>query len=220
MNFKKMFLNIKFFTIFCFLTFNIVYCITKNNIDIKNAWKESELFNYSDYLENNDIKRTAIHESGHAIVGYLLNIKITGIHINIDNSYCDLLKNIFCDCNAGYITFFCNGYTNYKKMIKLYLAGYVAEEIMLGKANIGIYEDLEKVTSLIIENNKNIDKQKLFDILKKNIAETRKIINQNIDLFNLLANKLFQKKHLNAEQFKGLIAGFSNSSKNFSKLSA
>ena len=166
-----------------------------------------------------DHKRTAIHEAGHAIVSHIEGITPDFITIVARGDY------------GGYVLT-----TNEERLaiskkdilsrIRIALSGRAAEEVIYGKddINLGSSSDLKKasdfaikVVSVLNDNNlfisdeiseeekKNLNKE-ANNLLKKEYAQTLSLIENNKEMIIELSNTLMIKNHLNKEEFLNYIS--------------
>ena len=172
------------FLFFLFLTlfFSLKYCAT--NYDA--IWQNSAIFNYSRAYSSNP-QITAYHESGHALVACLLNLRITKMTIVPTRKY------------AGSVKFIPQ---TKDKTLQVFLSGYAAEEIIFGETYYGIYYDLENAAKIAYELSKNEQffPQNPKQILEQYLLQTKKLILDNLPTLYALAQEIQQKKTMNGQQ--------------------
>lgn len=161
----------------------------------------SSLFKYSENAKI-DTNRTSYHETGHALVAYLLNFPITKVTIEPTNNY-----------YLGHVDFRIKEHHTTENVIKVFLAGYVAEELLFGSAiKQMVDDDLEKTNSYLDKLHSNPEKIniKKEDLLVQYLQETRDLITQNYKLLEVLAVALQQQKTLTGNEVNNIINVFSN----------
>mgnify|MGYP003294600059 CR=1 FL=1 len=171
-----------------------------------------------------DMRKTAIHEVGHATIGYLL-FKKTGI------------KKITCAAEGwgalGYVEYdnSNNSYTQTKEellnKIKRSLAGIGAEEVFIGVYENGGTSDLEKATLIarnIITNfgmsdlglahisGQNTELEKIIydeenKILGKCFEEVKQLILENKEKMERVVDYLLEHKEMTEEEFINVFNG-------------
>ena len=184
-------------------------------------------------FNKSDLKITAYHEAGHALVS----------HLKLPFEKISKVTIIPTSKGAGGYTLTIPKDSSYKTLeylknkIMVLLGGRAAEEIIFGKENIttGAYSDLSHVTNLILNmiteygmgeslgllklsnlgslangySNKAIEECKLtLDLLYK---DTKELLLCNINLLNLLSDELLKNETLNLNQINNLL---SNKTKN------
>ena len=169
-----------------------------------------------------DLEITAWHESGHAIVGWLLGLNPSKVTVIPSTS------------GAGGVTFFHQDKIGlYSKMelenqIMMAYAGRCAEEIHFGNKNevtTGAENDLEKATQLIMSMicnygmsekygylNLNALKENPDDLYKvaAEISEelyqrTEKLLNQHTFVLNIMADILLEKENLTGDEIADIM---------------
>lgn len=161
-----------------------------------------------------DYKRTAIHEAGHAVVSHLEGVTPSFITIVSRAEY------------GGYVLTDNEETPVYSKndiitRIRVALSGRAAEEVFYGNddVNLGSSSDLQQASKLalmvvsalnsdelfisdeITEEEKKILNRKANDLLKKEYSKTIALIERNKEKIESLANTLMEKNHLNKEEF-------------------
>lgn len=150
------------------------------------CWQNSQIFNYSKAIPS-DAERTSFHEAGHVLVASLLDFEVQQSTIKPDSK------------NNG-LTPFKYLFFNKEKMIKVYLAGYAAEEIIYGKACYGIYDDLNIVAKYLLEDYQDPNLK-----FVEYLSETKKIILDNLNLLHKLAERLLLNETLSKDEILNIL---------------
>ena len=169
-----------------------------------------------DQVNMQSIRKTAIHETGHAFVGYYLNKNTDILRITINPEGAGTL---------GYVLYKADNKATHKKselrnQIQKLLAGMCCEEIFNGEFETGNYSDLEKATQIAknmvtkhgmsnlgyaqISNPDDMVAtvhKEVNVILSECYAATKKIINENKKTIAALAEFLLEKKEITGETF-------------------
>lgn len=169
-------------------------------------WKKSGLFQYNKkHLAKNNSetnRRIAYHEAGHAIITALLGAKVNSIKMFNKKIF------YFLVYKKGGLTKF-NGTLTHDDLIKIFLAGYVAEKIIFGETTYGFEDDLDKASMLaFLKKNKDLDKngqKSIAEILQENLNTVTDMINKNINKLRAVAKALLKKKKLSENKVTGLI---------------
>lgn len=161
-----------------------------------------------------DYRRTAIHEAGHAVVSYIEGYTPDFITIVSRAEY------------GGYVLTDSEEKPVFSKndilsRIRVTLSGRAAEETVYGKdeVNLGSGSDLKQASKLALTVVSALNDDKLFipdeiseeekmilnsranDLLKKEYAKALSLIERNRDKIEALADILMAKNHLNREEF-------------------
>ena len=169
-----------------------------------------------DQVDKQSIKKTAIHEIGHAFVGYYLNKDTDIIRITVNAEGSGTL---------GYVLHKADNSATHKKTelrnkIKRLLAGMCCEEVFNGEFETGNYSDLEKATQIAKnmvtkhgmsnlgyaqiahpDDMAELVHKEINVILNECYLETKKIITDNQKTIALLARFLLEKKEITGEEF-------------------
>jgi len=97
-----------------------------------------------------ELRRTAVHEAGHALIAYFIPDVQAPIKISIINRGKVGGYNLMGESNHTYHT-----EARLRDEICVFLGGRVAEEMVLGEASSGAYDDLRKASALsrgMVEN--------------------------------------------------------------------
>jgi ATP-dependent Zn protease len=166
----------------------------------RNIWENCSLFSYSKEYSK-DKRIIAYHEAGHALAAVLLNLEIK--NLIFDNGKLQ-------DAALTQIGTVPNIYTG----LKLYLAGYAAEEFIFGKATYNICLDLDEAVddSYRIATNKilNDTKQTLEEILKENLDAVRDVIKKNKNKLIAIAEAFLLQNKLSGQEVLLLIKKIKN----------
>jgi len=199
-----------------------ILTITKDDIptieEITESLYNGENMINPDEISDKSLRKTAIHEVGHALVRYKLYNSPEIVKITINSEGTGVLG--YVQLKANY-----NEYTSTRSEIlnniMVSLGGMVAEEVVLGEFSNGNSSDLEKATqyakNMVVKYGMSklgygqIDKlegqiallvqQEVNDILKECFDDVKKIIIENKDKMMNIVNYLFDKKEINEEQF-------------------
>ena len=189
-------------------------------VDDKYLIEELECFNDGDkrIRSEESIKRTAIHEAGHALVGYALNIPIVHATMVGRGNY------------GGYVYHGDEEKTNYTKKelldrICLSLGGRCAEILEYGEngVNTGASGDLKNATRtaksivcdygmtddllMVLENRESdLVIAKVREILREQYQRTMSIIKERMDKLHNLADELASKNSLCKEEIEAILA--------------
>jgi len=90
-----------------------------------------------------ELRRTAVHEAGHALISYFLPDASPPIKISIINRGKMGGYNLMSESNFTYHT-----EARLRDEICVFLGGRVAEEVVLGEASSGAFDDLKKASAL------------------------------------------------------------------------
>ena len=176
-------------------------------------------------IDDESRKWTAIHEIGHALVEYLHNGETTLKMITVIPEGNGTLGYVLHERpkNKFHMT-----KRDYLNQIDVNLAGRAAEEVILGKVSSGCSNDLEKAAKLIdfVLNNygmsstlgllntkyikvngemkDDLDKEKK-QLLADCYNETKRMLKENIDVFNKVIYKLMEKGTLSGDEFVELL---------------
>ncbi|MCX7951186.1 MAG: ATP-dependent metallopeptidase FtsH/Yme1/Tma family protein [Clostridiales bacterium] len=180
-----------------------------------------------DIIKEDDRKITAYHEAGHALI-----TKLTS------NSLVRKITIIPSTKGAGgYTLTIPEDKTYHTKrglldMIKIYIAGRAAEEIIFGEENIttGASNDIQKVTEIVlgmfkdygmfketgllnysvIQEHTQIDSKTIVEqanhLVSNLYDEVKEMIIENIDKLNILANELLEKETIYEEDINRILA--------------
>lgn len=166
--------------------------------EIRALWQSIPEFKLSDEYLHEEKLRDAFHESGHALIAALNNVKIKEL---------SLIKN---GSNQGETKFI--GINQIEHNIMIALAGYLAEEIIFGTVGRGCFEDLDEAasSSICMAPGKYINPEKLTpaQLLKKFLADTRVILKKNIKCLHALALAAETKKTLSGDEIAAIISQF------------
>jgi AAA+ superfamily predicted ATPase len=183
------------------------------SINGENMIRPDELSEYS-------LRKTAIHEIGHAFVKYKLfgehNIKIITISANGAGA-------------LGYVEYkhdvtYTHSATSLKNIIKTAMAGMASEQVFNGEFENGNSSDLEKATNIArdmvtkygmsnlgfgqIQNDGNMSaaiQTEINAILNDCFHDVVKVIQENKDAVTKLVDYLFEHKEINGEDFTKIV---------------
>jgi len=171
-----------------------------------------------DIIDEEALKRTAIHEIGHAFMRYKLYGNPAIIKITIRPEGTGTLGYVKNDISKSSYT---SGKTQKHNWIKILLAGMGAEEVFLGEFDDGNGSDLEKATAIaknmvMVHGMSDLGYGQINDdtgalglkiqkevnhILGRCYKETIKIIKENKLEMNKLAKYLLKKQEITGEEF-------------------
>lgn len=143
-------------------------------------------------------KRISVHESGHAIIYYLLFNSVPNYITNKYNSRCNSRGSM----NIPEISFITS--TDYENMIMVLYGGSVAEETYFGNIGNGLYSDRKKA-SLYIDymaesrnkySNDPIYKKSKHDELEEYYNKAKMLMEVNEDILENLSNCLNKHRFL------------------------
>ena len=189
-------------------------------IDDKYLVEELDCFNDGDKKTQSEesIKKTAIHEAGHALVGYALNIPVVHATIVGRGNY------------GGYVYHGDEDKGTYTKeellnKICMSLGGRCAEILEYGDGgiNTGASSDLKNATRLaksivcdygmiddflMVLDNRESDLviEKVRQILREQYERTITIIKERMDKLHSLANELASKNSLSKEEIEAILS--------------
>lgn len=177
--------------------------------EIENSYQRIVNGNYVDNSIDFKDYRVAVHEAGHAVVAMLSkNWKFYCAKFNIDGGTTELNA---CDEELDTIA-------KREERIRIAMAGYVAETVLLGHKDIGSYSDYEKVFDLCTRfvervcingldgfigpykdnsnryeslNKRYKNEKQVSKLLKKYEKETFKIVKTNKNLIKEFADKMY-----------------------------
>jgi cell division protease FtsH len=187
---------------------------------------------YGEKIENIDIDKslesTAIHEAGHAVISKILRPELKIEQITITPR-----KNTLGFVSYNYEEYHKNNLTkiDIKKQMQILLAGRFAQIKKYGEEGIdsGASDDLAKATNLAyiaiteygmdeelgninldinLEFKVNIDdkiRERVFAWMKEAENEVKKLIDENWDKIEKVANKLLEKEILDEKEFLELL---------------
>lgn len=176
----------------------------------KKIWKKAGVFKALSrlviYTENKATTRVraAVHEAGHIVIGKNLNIKI--IKSSLKKSY-TINNKISSNQNKNKIPV--EGFTSYitsdnklESKIKLSLAGYMAELVILGKVGDYCNTDLNTATQKTMALHKltEKDEKKIRNKLNYYIEETKNIVSNNIEIILRFKKELLDQEELNQDK--------------------
>lgn len=168
---------------------------------------------------------TGIHEIGHALIEYLHNGDTTLKLITVIPEGNGALGYVLHTTPKKKLHLTKRDYLN---RIDVNLAGRAAEEVILGKVSSGCWNDLEKASNLIdtflkndgmsetlglmsarsvklgLEMTQILDKEKK-KILDECYNETKKMLEDNREVFDKVINELMEKGTLSGEEFLQLL---------------
>jgi len=188
---------------FLFFSFILFFCSNAHGNEYHELWTKCGLFNYSQKIDFYNYfntktreQRTAYHEAGHALTCVLLGKKILKATIISD-------KNKKSD---GSVLFLSVPYSS-NETIKIFLAGYAAEEIIYGQACLGIKSDLEMATEVASQLcSAPINTQDdVINQLKNELAQTKLLISNNFPLLEKIAQELLAKKELTGDEIYEIV---------------
>lgn len=182
--------------------------ITENKVVIKDETTE-EVFDYKhkDIAEYNR-KISAIHESGHAVMAYLKNLKSFEVRMS-HVSPCVI--TVFKNADAE----------DLHNIILIKYSGAIAEELLLGKFHLGCMEsensDFRNVTELIksyiVMTDHSVSKTllneelslKAIELSKQFYQEGKNILSNNKQLIEILSEELMGKDFMSKENIVELL---------------
>ena len=138
--------------------------------------------------------KVAIHETGHVLVAYLSKVKIKKVTIKVTIVEEEI-------ANGNTILTYNDKLTSKKDLINIYLAGLTAEEVIYGK-KLSSYlhkDDLLSAKKLANKLTKN-NEAKSEILLQEQLIKTKKLIENNKELFIKIFIELLDKKTLTGEQ--------------------
>lgn len=161
-------------------------------------------------------KRIAIHESGHALVSEYFNPKsVSAITITSRGQALGYVRQVAED------DFYLYTKQYLKSQISISLAGAVAEELVLGDSSTGANNDFEQAVRLAktmvysgMSNLGVVDKdslplQKLHkevsNILSEQKEEAEKIIRERIDFLNVVVEFLINSERIEGDQLRKIL---------------
>ena len=169
-------------------------------------------------IDEKSQRRTAYHEAGHAGVRYLLKKDPNIVVITINAEGGGTLGYVRHKTDASYN----KSKQGYYDEICILCAGRIAEEVFCGDYETGWYGDLEKITSTTRHMitrvgmsslgiariyNPGSEMEKLIyeeqnRIIEECLTKTRKLIEENKQRFQDVADYLMEHKEINEEEFK------------------
>ena len=171
-----------------------------------------------DEISEKSLRKTAVHEVGHALVRYKLFNSPEIVKITINSEGTGVLGYVQLKQNYS-------EYTSTKQSIlnniMVCLAGMVSEEVFLGEFSNGNSSDLEKATEyakdMIVKygmsnlgygqiNNESgeiavLVQREINNILKECFESTKKLIEENKNKMEKIVDYLYDKKEIDEEQF-------------------
>ncbi|MDH3004965.1 MAG: AAA family ATPase [Candidatus Shikimatogenerans sp. JK-2022] len=168
-------------------------------------------------LKKKDYKRIAYHESGHALIYFILNKKFNLIKMSIEsrgeNLGYTLLTNVekkitLIEDIKNYICVNLGGRASEYIIFKNFSTGSLNDLKIINKITYSIVVELglSKLGNVILDSRKysektayKIDKE-IFKIIENEFKRAKKIIKKNIKKLHLLSKKLLQKKILFKEE--------------------
>ena len=150
-------------------------------------------------IADEDELSVAVHEVGHALIGYLNGISPLVVVTREKLDGVTLLLNE----NASKVDGLISSYDEILAIAKMGLAGKVAGKVICGEDSGGAWSDLFKVSSLLreavmIRNPMLVDTTAEVDSLYREIyAEVEKMITENSELIRRLAKRLMSKGQVN-----------------------
>ena len=168
---------------------------------------------------------TGIHEIGHALIEYLHNGETTLKVITVIPEGNGALGYVLHTVPKNKLHLTKRDYLN---RIDVLLAGRAAEEVILGKVSSGSWNDLEKASKLMdivlsqcgmsdtlglintkgskvgLEMTQNLDKEKKY-LLETCYNETKKMIEDNRRIFDIVINDLMEKGTMSGDDFLKLV---------------
>lgn len=172
--------------------------ITSKEDPARTLWQSMPEFKLSEKYLHEEKLRDAYHESGHALVAALNNVKIKEL---------SLIKNGYNQGETKLI-----GINQIEHNIMIALAGYLAEEIIFGTVGRGCFEDLDEAasSSICMAPGKYINPEKLTpaQLLKKFLSETRALLKENIKCLHALALAAEEQKKLSGDEIAAIISKF------------
>ena len=199
-----------------------ILTITKEDIptveEITNSIYNGENMINPDEISDKSLRKTAVHEVGHALVRYKLFNSPEIVKITINSEGTGVLGYVQLKQNYS-------EYTSTKQSIlnniMVCLAGMVSEEVFLGEFSNGNSSDLEKATQYAkdmivkygmsslgygqIDNESGeiavLVQKEINNILKESFDNTKKLIEENKDKMEKIVDYLYDKKEIDEEQF-------------------
>ena len=199
-----------------------ILTITKEDIptveEITNSIYNGENMINPDEISDKSLRKTAVHEVGHALVRYKLFNSPEIVKITINSEGTGVLGYVQLKQNYSEYTSTKQGIMN---NIMVCLAGMVSEEVFLGEFSNGNSSDLEKATAYAkdmivkygmsslgygqIDNESGeiavLVQKEINNILKECFDNTKKLIEENKDKMEKIVDYLYEKKEIDEEQF-------------------
>ena len=153
-------------------------------------------------------RRSTIHEAGHALLAYILELDEYSVHMTYPRPHVKSLIN-------G------NSSDDVKKNILVYYAGAAAEEMVLGNFHAGsmLNNDSDFVMAkeyikiYITLTNPDVSKamldseleEQIIDMSKELYKEVKTMISENIEKLEIISTELMKKEYLSKEDINTLI---------------
>jgi len=161
-------------------------------------------------------RRIAIHESGHALISEYFNPNsVSTITITSRGQALGYIRQIPDDDMYLYTKQYL------QSQIAIALAGAIAEEVVLGDSSTGASSDFEHATNLAkkiifsgmseldIVDKDSLPSEKLYkvisDILSEQKSAVKKLIKENLDLLTQVVDYLMENERIDGEKFRELI---------------
>lgn len=170
-----------------------------------------------------DKKLTAVHEAGHAIVSALVRPEVKNFGISIVPRGSAGGYNFFDESDKTY-----SRKSDMLKQLKVLYGGRIAEEVVLNDISSGASNDLEKASniahlmvtryamngSLLVkigserDYNEQLDRKTMPEedkICREAYEETKKLVKENKEVLEMLADILYEKEYLSQEEVEAFM---------------
>lgn len=170
-----------------------------------------------------DKKLTAVHEAGHAIVSALVRPEVKNFGISIVPRGSAGGYNFFDESDKTY-----SRKSDMLKQLKVLYGGRIAEEVVLNDISSGASNDLEKASniahlmvtryamngSLLVkigserDYNEQLDRKTMPEedkICREAYEETKKLVEENKEVLEMLADILYEKEYLSQEEVEAFM---------------
>ena len=170
-----------------------------------------------------DKKLTAVHEAGHAIVSALVRPEVKNFGISIVPRGSAGGYNFFDESDKTY-----SRKSDMLKQLKVLYGGRIAEEVVLNDISSGASNDLEKASNiahlmvtryamnggLLVkigserDYNEQLDRKTMPEedkICREAYEETKKLVEENKEVLEMLADILYEKEYLSQEEVEAFM---------------
>ena len=170
-----------------------------------------------------DKKLTAVHEAGHAIVSALVRPEVKNFGISIVPRGSAGGYNFFDESDKTY-----SRKSDMLKQLKVLYGGRIAEEVVLNDISSGASNDLEKASNiahlmvtryamnggLLVkigserDYNEQLDQKTMPEedkICREAYEETKKLVEENKEVLEMLADILYEKEYLSQEEVEAFM---------------
>jgi DNA polymerase III delta prime subunit len=182
----------------------------------------NELMILPDAIKESEGRRVALHESGHAFIGRLLNAGDEIVRITVETSAGGVLGYVQNKPQPQYL----RTREDYEDSICVLLGGLAAEEVFLGEYSDGGSSDLRSAMDLarrMVEDNgmsslgfaalflkdkpdasANVIYTEVDNIIRSQFDRARTILNEHRDAITKLADQLFEKRTVDRAEIDAL----------------